>query len=139
MNEAGLPQDAGVISKGDLTLETLLEEKRTFDLRVKFEKLGNEDVATGWRQPGEWIAFLTRSPETNIVQAPEEAHFIDVLPTSSNLLSVAVEAIEGSQYVHSLRYHLGVRADQAGMSHCHICWHRLQTGDCISCTLLHAP
>ena len=36
-----------------MTLETLLEEKRAFDLSVKFEKLGSEDEsARGWREPG---------------------------------------------------------------------------------------
>jgi len=31
-----------------LTLETLLEEKKTFDLATQFEKLGTEDGKTGW-------------------------------------------------------------------------------------------
>lgn len=38
--EAGLPQDAGTTGKGDLTLEALLEEKKTFDVALRFEKLG---------------------------------------------------------------------------------------------------
>jgi len=41
------------VSKGDLTLETLLEEKKTFDLSVRFEKLGvEEDGEKRWRKPG---------------------------------------------------------------------------------------
>jgi len=31
-----------------LTLETLLEEKKTFDLATQFEKLGTEDAETAW-------------------------------------------------------------------------------------------
>ena len=52
MNEAGLSDDAGTVKKGDLTLEVLLEEKRTFDLSVKFEKLGTEDAVGGWSRHG---------------------------------------------------------------------------------------
>ncbi|KAK4955668.1 hypothetical protein LTR10_006607 [Elasticomyces elasticus] len=51
--EAGLPADAGTVSKGDLTIEQLLEEKKTFDLSRDFEKLGVEaDDGKGWRTPG---------------------------------------------------------------------------------------
>ena len=52
VKEAGLPFDAGNVSKGDLTLESLLDEKKTFDIAVKFEKLGVEDAESGWRKPG---------------------------------------------------------------------------------------
>lgn len=40
------------MSKGDLTLETLLEEKKTFDLSSQFEKLGTDDSEHGWTEPG---------------------------------------------------------------------------------------
>ncbi|KAK5700633.1 hypothetical protein LTR97_005150 [Elasticomyces elasticus] len=51
--EAGLPADAGTVSKGDVTIEQLLEEKKTFDLSRDFEKLGVEaDDGKGWRTPG---------------------------------------------------------------------------------------
>ncbi|KAK5126556.1 hypothetical protein LTR85_009490 [Meristemomyces frigidus] len=49
--EAGLPHDAGTVSKGDLTLEVLLEEKKSFDLSAQFEKLGTEDGVGGWKKP----------------------------------------------------------------------------------------
>ncbi|KAF2206657.1 hypothetical protein CERZMDRAFT_89147 [Cercospora zeae-maydis SCOH1-5] len=72
--EAGLPYDAGNVTKGDLDLETLLDEKKNFDIAVKFEKLGVEDANTGWKQP-----------------APTIAKEIDVLPSTSNILSTNVE------------------------------------------------
>ncbi|KAI5371162.1 Putative WD40/YVTN repeat-like-containing domain superfamily [Septoria linicola] len=72
--EAGLSHDAGNVTKGDLDLETLLDEKKNFDIAVKFEKLGLEDENTGWRQP-----------------SPEKAKIIGTLPTSSNILSASVE------------------------------------------------
>ncbi|KAK5153023.1 hypothetical protein LTR04_006291 [Oleoguttula sp. CCFEE 6159] len=51
LKEAGLPLDAGSASKGDLTIEKILEEKKTFDLSVSFEKLGKDDDEKGWRLP----------------------------------------------------------------------------------------
>ncbi|KAK5729114.1 hypothetical protein LTR15_002255 [Elasticomyces elasticus] len=78
--EAGLPADAGMVSKGDLTIEQLLEEKKTFDLSRDFEKLGVEaDDGKGWRTPGK-----------SLYRSPEHAERISTLPTSSNILSAAV-------------------------------------------------
>ncbi|KAK3715099.1 hypothetical protein LTR37_007309 [Vermiconidia calcicola] len=79
IDEAGLPQDAGNVAKGDLTLETLLDEKKTFDISVRFEKLGTADATAGWRQP-----------------APSVKHAVDNLPASSNLLSTLVETFSDS-------------------------------------------
>ncbi|KXT07330.1 hypothetical protein AC578_432 [Pseudocercospora eumusae] len=78
IGEAGLPYDAGNVSRGDLTIETLLEEKKTFDVSVKFEKLGLEDANLGWSRP-----------------VPSTAKVIDVLPTSSNILSTQVQDLVG--------------------------------------------
>lgn len=75
INEAGLPSDAGTVSKGDLTIEKLLEEKKTFDMATHFEKLGtSDDAVTEWTTP-----------------SPENASFIDSLPSSSNILNASVE------------------------------------------------
>lgn len=52
IEEAGLSQDAGESEGGDLTLETLLEEKNKFDISLRFEKLGVEDDKRGWSKPG---------------------------------------------------------------------------------------
>jgi hypothetical protein len=58
VREAGLPDSAGTTSKGDLTLETLLEEKRVFDVSVRFEKLGADDGEGKWKLPGEGPVFI---------------------------------------------------------------------------------
>ncbi|KAK4892596.1 hypothetical protein LTR27_008872 [Elasticomyces elasticus] len=85
--EAGLPPDAGMVSKGDLTIEQLLEEKKTFDLSRDFEKLGVEaDDGKGWRMPGK-----------SLYQSPEHAERISTLPTSSNILSAAVFSTDLSE------------------------------------------
>lgn len=52
MKEAALPLDAGTLSKGDLTIEKILEEKKMFDLSVRFEKFGDGDEDLGWTLPG---------------------------------------------------------------------------------------
>lgn len=75
--EAGLSPDAGVCSKGDLTLETLLEEKKCFDLSVMFEKLGVEECGDNERR---WMR-----------PAPELPIEVKTLPTSSNILSTVIE------------------------------------------------
>ncbi|CAK4032360.1 hypothetical protein AC578_432 [Lecanosticta acicola] len=80
VNEAGLPPDVGDVFKGDLTIETLLEEKKTFDVSVRFEKLGVEDANSGW----------TKS-------APSTANEINVLPSSSNILSAQLEHLAGTE------------------------------------------
>lgn len=47
LSAAGLSPDAGSIKKGDLTIESILEEKRAFDLSLGFEK-GGIDGDEGW-------------------------------------------------------------------------------------------
>ena len=46
-----MPPDAGSTSKGDLTIEQILQEKKIFDLTVNFEKLGVGDRS--WHVPGQ--------------------------------------------------------------------------------------
>lgn len=94
-----MPESAGDVSKGDLTLETLLEEKKTFDLSVKFEKLGTSDGTTSWGVPGEDKPLSTDQSgrcKANISAAPRHNNLVTSLPSSSNLLSVTVEAIDDS-------------------------------------------
>ncbi|MCJ1316597.1 hypothetical protein MMC15_001918 [Xylographa vitiligo] len=52
ISEAGLEPDAGSIEKGDLTIEKILEEKKVFDLSVRFEKFGDGNGQQGWTVPG---------------------------------------------------------------------------------------
>ncbi|MCJ1289730.1 hypothetical protein MMC34_001263 [Xylographa carneopallida] len=74
--EAGLEPDAGSVEKGDLTIETILEEKKVFDLSVRFEKFGDGDGKVGWSVP-----------------APSTPTLVPTLPTSANILHVSVATI----------------------------------------------
>lgn len=58
IKEAGLPLDAGTLSQGDLTIEKILEEKKVFDLSVRFEKFGDGNEDLGWTLPGTLINFV---------------------------------------------------------------------------------
>lgn len=40
------------MSKDDLTIEKILEEKEIFDVSIRFEKLGDGDEDLGWTLPG---------------------------------------------------------------------------------------
>lgn len=64
IREAGLPVDAGLTGTrtstgsqddddGDeWTIESILEEKRAFDLSLRFERYGGDEREGGWRVPG---------------------------------------------------------------------------------------
>ena len=55
--EAGLPSDAGTVAKGDLTIEKILEEKKVFDLSLRFEKTGLGDKDNEWSLPGKQASY----------------------------------------------------------------------------------
>ncbi|KAF2856734.1 hypothetical protein T440DRAFT_383583 [Plenodomus tracheiphilus IPT5] len=73
VKEAGLPPDIGSSAEEIVTIETILQEKKTFDLSLNFEKLGVNDADRGWT-----------------VRAPDRPSTINTLPTRSNILSVNV-------------------------------------------------
>ncbi|KZM19758.1 hypothetical protein ST47_g9293 [Ascochyta rabiei] len=73
VKEAGLPPDTGAGSKSSVTIESILHEKKTFDLSLNFEKLGVEDSSRQWAIP-----------------APTVPTVLESLPSWSNILSVAV-------------------------------------------------
>ncbi|KAI8937771.1 hypothetical protein NX059_005470 [Plenodomus lindquistii] len=73
VKEAGLPPDVGTSTHGDVTIETILQEKKTFDLSLNFEKLGVDDADRGWTE-----------------RAPARPNTISTLPNRSNILSVTV-------------------------------------------------
>lgn len=77
ITEAGLSPDAGTIEKGDLTIEKILEEKKVFDLTLRFEKRGRED-GEKWTLP-----------------APSNPNQISTLPSATNLLHVSVQNFRG--------------------------------------------
>ncbi|CAG5179313.1 uncharacterized protein ALTATR162_LOCUS9140 [Alternaria atra] len=73
VQEADLPPDTGSASDSPTTIESILQEKKTFDLSLNFEKLGVDDKERGWT-----------------VQAPLDPKVVESLPNRSNILSVSV-------------------------------------------------
>jgi len=73
VKEAGLPSDVGSDSTDLVTIESVLQEKKTFDTSLNFEKLGLDDRGRGWT-----------------FQAPHCSTIVDSLPSRSNILSVSV-------------------------------------------------
>lgn len=71
IREAGLAPDAGQASGDDthnLTIQSLLEEKKAYDHSVSFERLGNESREIfSWRIPGKVI--VTSSDACGDVQS----------------------------------------------------------------------
>ncbi|KAL8862964.1 MAG: hypothetical protein Q9178_000906 [Gyalolechia marmorata] len=83
LTEANLPPNTGTLTNpNDLTIEKILEEKKIFDLSLRFEKFGcdgdddNNNGGRGWRLP-----------------APEFPWLVKSLPSTSNLLHVSIEDI----------------------------------------------
>lgn len=105
-----MPPDAGTLSKGDLTIERILEEKKTFDLSIKYEKFGHGDGDLGWTLPGTLLisdlvptgapvdsmfgGFLwsVTSADAAPDKAPSTPSAVSTLPTSTNLLHVSIES-----------------------------------------------
>lgn len=99
-----MPADSGSVSKGDLTLETLLEEKKTFDLSVRFEKLGVEDGNTGWKSPSNYASERHVEHDSDYHAGPEIPSIIKTLPSSSNLLNVTLTHLkDDNQYARLVR------------------------------------
>jgi hypothetical protein len=65
IREAGLAPDVGQTSGDDTnnwTIQSLLEEKQTYDKSVSFEKYGEGSQETGlWSEPGECFFFALQS------------------------------------------------------------------------------
>jgi hypothetical protein len=72
---------------GEVTIEQILQEKKTFDVSLNFEKLGLGDSDRGWQNPGEMSQILFYLTEL-IPTAPSKATVLSTLPTRSNILSV---------------------------------------------------
>ncbi|USP82677.1 hypothetical protein yc1106_09951 [Curvularia clavata] len=73
VQEAELPPDIGAASDDQVTIESVLQEKKRFDLSLNFEKLGIDDTDQGWA-----------------VKAPTEPKEVGTLPNRSNILSISV-------------------------------------------------
>lgn len=60
IREAGLPKDVGHSSRGNWTIEGVLQEKRTFDQSVNFERYGENDKEKDvWSEPGKFRIIPT--------------------------------------------------------------------------------
>ncbi|KAH6620483.1 WD40-repeat-containing domain protein [Boeremia exigua] len=73
IKEADLPSDAGIRPDSSVTIDSILDEKRKFDLSLSFEKLGVDDAGRKWAVP-----------------APSKPTVLESLPSRSNILSVTV-------------------------------------------------
>ncbi|RMZ72251.1 WD40-repeat-containing domain [Pyrenophora seminiperda CCB06] len=88
VQEAELPADIGATSESLVTIESILEEKKRFDLSLSFEKLGVNDTDQAWA-----------------IHAPVDPRVVSSLPSRSNILSISVlhlqlpSATETKQYV----------------------------------------
>lgn len=71
VREADLPPDTGTDIDSSVTIESILDEKKTFDLSLNFEKLGVDAAGLQWAIP-----------------APSKPVVLDSLPSRSNILSV---------------------------------------------------
>ena len=98
IKEAGLPPDAGNVEKGDLTIEKILEEKKVFDLTLRFEKTGLED-GEKWTLPGGINVFLCQCLRFYVLMllgsAPSNPNQVSTLPSATNLLHVSVQEFHG--------------------------------------------
>ena len=98
IREAGLSPEAGIIEKGDLTIEKILEEKKVFDLSLRFEKTGLED-GEEWSLPGRssylFTIFISIFASNATSSAPSVPNQISTLPSATNLLHVSVENFHG--------------------------------------------
>ncbi|KAL1970502.1 hypothetical protein VTN77DRAFT_4146 [Rasamsonia byssochlamydoides] len=113
IREAGLPPDAGgtrtdtttgdrsSAEYDDWTLEGVIQEKKTFDQSLRFERYGDDDGSArreGWSVP-----------------APSKPTIVDT-PSSSNLLSVSVEPWQQQQddieTVDNKKYLVATAADK---------------------------
>jgi hypothetical protein len=88
IEEADLPPDTGAGSNSSVTVESILQEKKTFDLSLNFEKLGVDDGHREWTLP-----------------TPSKPTVLESLPGRSNILSVTVfdlllpSATSAQQYI----------------------------------------
>lgn len=98
IQEAGLRPDDSIVKKGDLTIEKILEEKKVFDLSLRFEKTGLED-GEKWSLPGGIymplsVGVFASNPTSS---APSNPNQISTLPSATNLLHVSVQGFHGER------------------------------------------
>jgi WD40 repeat protein len=93
--EAGLPPDIGAGSDDTITIESILQEKQTYDTSLSFEKLGLNDKDRGWS-----------------IQAPSKPMVLSSLPSRSNILSVSVVELSLFSAARAQKYLAVTTADR---------------------------
>lgn len=74
-----------------MTIEKILEEKKVFDLTLRFEKAGIEDVER-WTLPGRYMSLFAGVVLSDAtVSAPSNPTQISTLPSAANVLHVSVQ------------------------------------------------
>ncbi|EAT92587.1 hypothetical protein HBI56_000140 [Parastagonospora nodorum] len=93
--EAGLPADTGANPSDSVTIESILQEKKTFDTSLSFEKLSLNDNNRGWSE-----------------SAPSVPSVVSSLPSRSNILHVCVVELSLGATVHPQVYIAVTTADR---------------------------
>lgn len=129
-----------MIEDGDLTIEKILEEKKTFDLTVNFERLGANEGKEVWSSPGTalWlrdpiilsplpcltdVSLFLNAPNPyepvishfhsdSEIAAPSCPVLVRSLPASSNLLHVSIETRKDVDSDNSYQVLLATTADR---------------------------
>ena len=82
-----------------MTIEKILEEKKVFDLTLRFEKPGLED-GEKWTLPGKMYLmslFARVFPSDATFPAPSNPNHISTLPSATNILHVSVQKFHGEK------------------------------------------
>jgi len=99
-----------------LTIEKLLEEKKIFDLSLRFEKVGVSDEDREWSLPGNFVflrlfLYFFRISD-NIPSAPSVPSHVSTLSSTANLLHVSIERFEGDTSQGPLQLLFATTADR---------------------------
>ncbi len=92
----GLPLEVGTIEKGDLTIENILEEKKIFDLNVRFERFGVADGDRSWSLPGRYKSLFLSWVTIYVARISGPVPILDLL----HLLKASRSATLSSRCLH---------------------------------------
>lgn len=85
INEAGLAKDVGS-GNSDFTIEQILQEKKTFDTSLNFERLGLEDDNRRWRSLGEYQTVTIPVTPANATQPHQSQSLSNPHPGVTSLV-----------------------------------------------------
>jgi hypothetical protein len=80
IDEAGLPADTGA-GDNKVTIEKILQEKKTFDLTLNFEKLGVDDRERKWRSIGQYSVIPLVFSKITYNSSSNQTQHVGVHPT----------------------------------------------------------